>query len=179
MADSVMTAGRVMDRFRARMFDVVAVDSIGIGAGVVDILKSNNIPTVGVNVSETPSSNDSRFNRLRDELWWKARQWFEDRSCGISAGIMPRVVQSLLADIQDIRYDYTPTGKIKIEGKDDMKERLGFSPDIGDALCLTFAAEGRYRRDQRPQQRGNVISNWDRKGRESRWDGSYQEVYVR
>jgi hypothetical protein len=179
MADSVMTAGRVMDRFRARMFDVVAVDSIGIGAGVVDILKANNIPTVGVNVSETPSSNDSRFNRLRDELWWKARQWFEDRSCGISAGIMPRVAQSLVADIQDIRYEYTPTGKIKIEGKDDMKERLGFSPDIGDALCLTFAAEGRYRRDQRPQQRGGVISNWDRKGRDSRWDGSYQEVYVR
>ena len=30
-------------------------------------------------------------------------------------------------------------GQIKIEKKEDMKERLGFSPDIGDALCCTFA----------------------------------------
>ena len=175
MADSIMTAGRVMDRYRSRLFDAIAVDAIGIGAGVADLLKANGIPTVAVNVSESPSLNDSRFSRLRDELWWKLRLWFEERACGISRGIMPRVVQQLIADIQDIRYDYTPAGKIKIESKDDMKERLGFSPDIGDALCLTFAAEPRARK---PIVRKSTVGFGFQPPKPSDY-GKYQEVYVR
>ena len=46
-----------------------------------------------------------------------------------------KLVEELLA----IRYTYTPTGKIKIESKDDLKKRLLKSPDHADALSLTFA----------------------------------------
>jgi len=35
------------------------------------------------------------------------------------------------------------TGKIKIEGKSDIKKRLPRSPDMADALCLTFAVSDR------------------------------------
>ncbi len=30
-------------------------------------------------------------------------------------------------------------GKFQLESKDQIKSRLGFSPDLADALCLTFA----------------------------------------
>ena len=29
--------------------------------------------------------------------------------------------------------------RLKVESKDEMKKRLHYSPDIADALCLTFA----------------------------------------
>lgn len=136
-ADTMSTAGRVIDAYNRRLFNVVAVDAIGIGAGVVDQLKYAGVPTVAVNVAESPAQSE-RFQRLRDELWWAVREFFMSRTCAISQGIRPQIKQQIIADIQDIHYDFTPIGKIKVEDKPTMKKRLGFSPDIGDALCLTF-----------------------------------------
>lgn len=137
--DVVQTVGKVIDRYRTKFFDVVAVDVIGLGAGVYDMLRNAKVPCIPVNVSEAASNEPDRFNRLRDELWWSVRQWFESKACGISPSIKQDDRDALIADIQDIHYKYTPVGKIQIESKDDMKERLHFSPDLGDAFCCTFA----------------------------------------
>lgn len=179
-ADIVQTSARVSDRYTAKLFDAVAVDTIGIGAGVADILRNNNIPTAMVQVSEKPM-DEERFDSQRDELWWKLREWFEDGACSISRAIMPKQVQMLLKDIQDIRFKYTTKNKIRIESKEDMKKRLGYSPDIGDALCLTFTHKirnkaqevSRYRRQQ------VCIGNWMESERRKKYDGHYQEVTVR
>ena len=136
-ADTMATSGRVVDAYNRKLFDVVAVDAIGIGAGVADQLRFAGVPMIAVNVAEA-SAESERFQRLRDELWWKVREFFMSRSCAISQGINPKLRQQIIADIQDIHYDFTPVGKIKVEAKPEMKKRLGFSPDIGDALCLTF-----------------------------------------
>ena len=137
--DLVQSAGKAVSLFDSKMYDCIAIDTIGLGAGVYDMIKNNsrNIPCVPVNVSESPT--DSRFRKLRDELWWRAREWFEDKNCSIEGSIPSEAKNLLLGDIQDIKYKYSPTGQIVIESKDDMKERLGFSPDLGDALCCTFA----------------------------------------
>ena len=87
-----------------------------------------------MNVAET-SSNQDRFHRLRDELWWKAREWFVDKKCALNGH---HLTPKLINEIQAVTYDYKPAGQIIIESKDAMKERLGFSPDLGDAFCLTF-----------------------------------------
>ncbi len=175
--DVVETAGRALDRYNSKLFDAVAVDSIGIGAGVADLLKSNGVPVAMVQVNEK-ARNEERFDSQRDELWWLLREWFEEGSCCISKSLMPQLRQSILKDIQDIRFKYSPSGKIKIESKDDMKKRLGFSPDIGDALCLTFTHKIRMRANEsqgRHQQFG--ASNWDQRDKK-KWDGSYKEVTV-
>jgi hypothetical protein len=135
--DTVQSAGKVIQAYRKGFYDCVAMDVIGIGAGIYDMVNNAKVPCIAVNVSESPS-DDSRFGRLRDELWWKLRQWFEDQGCSISPAIHERNRNALLSDIQDIRFEYNPKGQIKIESKEDMKERLHFSPDIGDALCCTF-----------------------------------------
>ena len=137
--DTVQVAGRLIDRYRAKIYDVVAIDVIGLGAGIFDMVNNAGVPCVAVNVSESPSYAPDRFVRLRDELWWKVREWFQSLACSISQSIDQRERDALCADIQDIHYTYTPIGKIQIESKDDMKERLKFSPDLGDALCCTFA----------------------------------------
>ena len=136
--DTVQTAGKVISMYKSRLFDCVAVDVIGLGAGVYDMVKNARIPCVAVNVSESPGV-DGKFKLLRDEVWWKVREWFQDMGCGISTGIPEQDRNELIADIQDIHYSYSKMGLIKIESKDDMKKRLGFSPDVGDALTCTFA----------------------------------------
>jgi len=136
-ADVVFTAGRVMDLYRQKLFDGVAVDTVGIGAGVADILKARDVPVAMVQVSER-ARDEERFDSQRDELWWSLRDWFEEGACNIPVTLQPASRQAILKDIQDVRFKYTATNKIKIEKKEEMKKRLGYSPDIGDALCLTF-----------------------------------------
>lgn len=137
--DTMQVAGNLIQRYKMKLFDVVAIDVIGLGAGVYDMVNNAGVPCVAVNVSEAPALQPDRFNRLRDELWWRVREWFSDRACSISTEIPRKEMDALIADIQDIRYSYSPVGKIVIESKDDIKERIKMSPDLGDALCCTFA----------------------------------------
>jgi hypothetical protein len=135
--DTTQTAGKIVKHYRNKMFDCVAVDVIGIGAGVYDMINNAKVPCIPVNVGEA-TTDDERFAKLRDELWWKVREWFQIDACSISSAIPERERNALVADLQDIHYEYNLKQQIKIESKDKMKERLGFSPDIGDALCCTF-----------------------------------------
>src|SRR5215472_73375 len=118
--------------------DVICVDVIGLGAGVVDRLRELELPVVGINVAEMPGL-DEQYLRLRDELWFMARKWFEDRACS-----MPED-EDLIADLTSPKFTVTSSGKIKVESKAEMKARGVVSPDLGDAFCLTFAAVGTAR----------------------------------
>ncbi|MEO1398640.1 MAG: hypothetical protein AAFU56_07220, partial [Pseudomonadota bacterium] len=132
---SVMeTSGWVKSEYEAadRKPDYILVDVIGVGAGVVDRLREQNLPAVAINVAESPSTKD-RYSRLRDELWWRAREWFLGKEV-----FMPEDIE-LKAELTAPTYTYQSNGKIKIESKDETKRRLGFSPDKADAFVLTFA----------------------------------------
>jgi hypothetical protein len=114
--------------------DEIMVDVIGLGAGVVDRLRELELPVRGINVAEVPSSK-KQYNRLRDELWWNCREWFEQRECKIPDN------ERLIEELAAVHYK-TPdsVGTIHVEGKDSMKSRGMRSPNLADALVLTFAA---------------------------------------
>ena len=90
---------------------------------------------MAISVSETASLKE-RFGRLRDELFWNAREWFEGRDVKIPDD------DTLIQEITGIRYKYLSTGKLKVESKDEMKRRGQRSPDVADAFVLTFSEQG-------------------------------------
>lgn len=137
-ADTMVIAGRVARQWRETPADrrpaSINVDVIGIGAGVHDRLRELGLPSVGINVGETQSLDDpERFLRLRDELWFRAREWFQQRDCVIPHDAL------LIGELSAPSYRLTSSGKIKVESKDEMKERGLRSPNAADAFCLTFA----------------------------------------
>jgi len=111
----------------------ILVDVIGLGAGVVDRLGELGLPVRGVNVGEAAAISD-RFMRLRDELWFRARDWLAGGS-----SVLPQDDQALIAELSAPKYRIESTGKVKVEAKDEMKKRGHRSPDLADAFCLTFA----------------------------------------
>lgn len=136
--DLMETCGKVVKAWKENLFDAVYADVIGLGAGVVDRLKELGVPVVGVNVAESPAFDQTgRFVRLRDQLWWGVREWFQGLGCRIEPGVGFR--EDLAAQLTTIRYGLTSDGKLKIEGKDEMKKRGLVSPNLADALCMTFA----------------------------------------
>ena len=115
--------------------DAIMVDVIGIGAGVVDRGKEIGLPVVGINVAESASA-DERYARLRDELWFEGREWLERRDCKLAAD------DALVGELTTAKYSILSNGKIKVEGKDEMKKRGVASPNRADAWLLTFARVG-------------------------------------
>ena len=112
----------------------VLIDSIGLGAGVVDRLIEKGVDVRGINVSESPSVGSEYFN-LRSELWWRCRDWFERRDCLIPND--ERLIEELVTVQQDYNSD-----KLKVESKEKPRRNLdrGSSPDAADAFVLTFAS---------------------------------------
>jgi hypothetical protein len=136
LPDLMQIAGTVYQEYVAaeEKPDDICVDVIGFGAGVVDRLREMGLPVTGINVAESPSVDGAKYMRLRDELWFKARGWFEGRDVKMPAD------EALIGELTGVKYHITSSGKLQVEGKDEMKKRGLRSPDLADAFNLTFAA---------------------------------------
>jgi hypothetical protein len=88
---------------------------------------------------------DSHFHDKRTEIWFGTKNWIEQ------GGRLPNVLE-LKSDLTGPTYEYTHAGKVRLESKDKMKERGLLSPDMGDAMALTFAMPVHaFIRDQRQE----------------------------
>ena len=112
----------------------IMVDSIGLGAGVVDRLRELDLPVRGINVAESPSMR-GQYTNLRAELWFRMKEWLEARDCKIPKD------EALFSELVSPRYFFSSTGKLQVESKQEMKKRGLPSPDRADAVILTLASE--------------------------------------
>jgi hypothetical protein len=141
--DTVQLTGRVIEvirEFRALGVQTsgLFVDGTGIGGGVVDQLRHLGYDVTEVQFGSRPI--DSKTYRFRsDELWGRLRD-------GIKAGLcLPDLNTSegtlLQRQLTQREFAYTLRGHLSLESKDDMESRGVESPDIADALALTYAQE--------------------------------------
>lgn len=115
--------------------DKVFVDVIGIGAGVVDRLHELGFTEVVVPViASARALRPEKFANKKAEMWDGMREWFENEPVQIPDS------DELQADIVAPQADYQSNGQVlRIESKDDLEKRDVRSPDLGDALAMTFA----------------------------------------
>jgi len=159
--DTMQTAGLIKAEWDATPIEqrpaVINVDVIGIGAGVVDRLKELNLPVYGINVAETEAINSDsprnekgepmrQYARMRDELWFKCRDWLEAKDCKILDD------EETIAELSTPTYSILSNGLLKVEGKDEMKKRGVKSPNRADAWNLTFADTAAAAKKMQPIQ---------------------------
>jgi hypothetical protein len=137
----------------------------GWGGDTVARLKDNGIPVTGFNganasLAKTKDRQLAFYNK-RAEAWWRMREELDPSQGGGSVVALPPDA-SIKADLAAPRWELTARG-IKIEDKDEIRKRLGRSPDEGDAIvmCLSegaraVAAELRRSRDGTRPERANV-----------------------
>lgn len=78
------------------------------------------------------------FVNKRAEAWWKFREALDpDQPQGSPIALPPDPI--LAADLSAPLFEVVPRG-LKIEDKDDISERLGRSPDRGDAVVMAWSA---------------------------------------
>lgn len=113
--------------------DAVFIDS-GAGSGVIDRLRQ-----LGNSVIEVPfgssalNSGVNGYSNRRAEMWDTLRKWLTE------GGAIPNDYE-LTKELSAPTFSYDGKSRLKLESKETIKERVGFSPDRADALALTFAA---------------------------------------
>jgi len=135
--DTMQAAGEVMSVGRKYGANLVRVDEIGIGAGVVDRLNElGEFEVVGVNVSRR-AADPEHFANYRAEIFDGLRKRFHEEQIHIPDNA------ELISQLASIRYSFTSSGQLRIEEKRDLRSRGEKSPDMADALALAFASSTR------------------------------------
>lgn len=129
-ADLMQLAGIVaqaIDKFHP---DAVMIDETGLGAGLVDRLRQAGHRVFGINFGA--KAPDLGYTNMRVFMWDKLKDWLQ------SGGVLPNL-PIIKADLSSPTYSFDSSNRMKLESKADIKKRLGRSPDLGDAIALTFA----------------------------------------
>ncbi len=130
--------GQAIADFQA---DAVFIDA-GNGAGVIDKLRQMGHEVTEVHFGGRASK--PRYVNKRAEMWFEMREWL---ALGAAIPRNTALMQDLAAPI----YTFDNQDRVALEAKDDIKKRGLPSPDLGDALALTFAFPVAKERDLRRQ----------------------------
>jgi hypothetical protein len=133
--DLMSVVGTTIDLIKTERIlpEDVYVDDVGIGGGVTDRLREQGYNVKAVKEGEK-ASDPKEYANMKAELyagkdglanWLKRAGRLEPHEGWV--------------ELTRIRYKKDSSGRTKIESKDDMRKRGEESPDVADALMLTFA----------------------------------------
>lgn len=132
--DLMDVAGRLVRLIDRHGPDAVFIDSTGLGAGVYDRLRELGYKNVHSVNFGSKALDDQRYANRRAEMWGTMQVWFSD-AVGADIPDSDEWQASLCAP--GCRFD--SSSRLLLEKKEDIRQRVGFSPGAGDALALTFA----------------------------------------
>jgi len=134
--DPIETGSKAIDWYNSNLnISHANVDATGVGAGVAPHMQRADKIASSIKVASKPTitTEIGEFRILRDELWWRVREWLRTDS-----GAMLPPDEELIEELTCPTYN-TDSGKIEIMKKPDMKAILKRSSNKSDALCMTFA----------------------------------------
>jgi phage terminase large subunit len=161
--DTTRTAEKFAAYAEAQNVTSIKYDTIGVGRGVASTMRRLAIESIPVDVGKSPTravmpnGRKARdlFRNLKAELWWilrsklnKTHDHFLWLSTDGEQGAEYPLDELLLLPLDDAQlikelsipgYKTLETGKIQIEGKDELRRRGVSSPDRADALVLAMA----------------------------------------
>jgi len=149
------TAGVIANE--AQHYEAVFIDTIGEGAGVYSMLFSQEVPNVvafknshGAKSLKDSATNAVSFLNMRAYTFWELRDWLNP---AFNQDAMLPYDDQLKEELASVQYITRPDGRIQIEPKEKIKERLGVSPDKSDALAQTFAPAWYYQVDKNKKEK--------------------------
>lgn len=129
-ADSDETAGRLAQAKRKWDQNASFIDaSGGWGWGVIDAYRRLGHDCIPVEFAG--KATDPQYYNKRTEMWFEMALWIK------GGGSLPDIPE-LVAELTEPTYTFKGD-RMLLEPKEQIKERLGRSPDYADALALTFA----------------------------------------
>ncbi len=156
VAGKILEQIREAEQIRQRLGETrrvrVKIDSLGVGQGAWGFLHNwgleqvHDAEIVEVKVSES-ANDDKKYANKRAEMWWAGREMIRPRPADPERGMLarPPIVRLDLeanrraaSQLNAPKYGNDSQGRIRIEKKEEVKKRLGGSPDRGEAILLAL-----------------------------------------
>jgi hypothetical protein len=165
--DGTTGAGLVARKWEDWRADACFIDDTGgFGSSWIDNLRRLGHEPVGIGFSSRAS--ERRYENKRTEMYFEAVHWIQ------KGGALPPgpASQELIAALSRTTYSFRGD-RLLLEPKEQVKARLGYSPDDADAFVLTFAQPVTTRRRwffdrteeamaiMERRRRGGLLSNYD------------------
>ena len=134
--DNMALASRVANYIREWRPKAVFVDA-GRGEGVISRLHQMGHGDLVFPVNFGGKTYSSLYNRKKDEIWCKTKNWFND-------SVHPPSIPDdgdLIRDLSAPQFMVNDRGFIQIESKLQLRKRGYASTDSGDAVALTFGED--------------------------------------
>jgi len=133
--DTMETAGRVKGILDAngKKAAKAVIDVIGLGSGVIDRLREQGYRKImafhaQMKTERLDKAGELGFADLRSAAWWYMREQLQDGLVALPNNDL------LMGDLVTPKWKVLSSGKIKVEGKDDIRKRLERSTDYADAV---------------------------------------------
>ena len=133
--DLMAFSGIIFNEAKQKQINQIYLDRVGVGSGIFSRMNEvnrvdfqNKFRLTGVNAGE-PVKSKEFFNK-RAEMFWRVREWIK------SGGKLSK--DQAWYELATIRYKTDSAGGIQIMSKIEMRKRKIASPDVADALALTF-----------------------------------------
>lgn len=164
--NTMQIVAHIMKIIREEKPAKVFIDVGGLGVGIIDRLLE--LPgtagiVVPINFGEAALEPD-RYTNRKAEMAWLLKDWLEDPG-GANIPDTDEVQADFLASAAD---DPDSNNRRRLKDKKWVRKNAGFSPDIFDACCLTFAMPvgasfaglGKSTVDFDPLEYGNTGDVW-------------------
>ena len=133
----VRKAEQLQIKYKIPLSNVIA-DEDGVGGGVVDSLKCKGFVNNSRPIKE--KGKETNFANLKSQCYFRLAEYVNSSKIFVSCNEQTK--QTLLEELEVIRRkDADKDGKVAVEGKDRVKELIGRSPDISDALMMRMYFE--------------------------------------
>jgi hypothetical protein len=134
--DLMVLADQVAMRLNEDKPDALIVLATGLGWGVVDRLRQMGFGEIIIAVDEGTDALDGKFANRRAEMWFNGAEWVKLRGQLLKD-------PELHADLQAMGYRYRfykGATRVLLDPAEEVRSRLGRSPDKGTSFVGTFAA---------------------------------------
>lgn len=140
--DVMHVTGVVVGLLQAHTDARAVIDLIGVGAGVYDRareaegwkIKERVIPFNASEKTEmTDRSGELGFANMRSAAWWNIRESLQYDEIDLPPD------DELTGELVAPKWKVQSGGKIQVEGKDDIKKRIGRSTNYADTVIQVFA----------------------------------------
>lgn len=128
--DTMQLAAKVVEIASDTSPDAVFIDGGGVGGGVIDRCRQLGLDVIEINFGAKATLPG--YANMRAQMWARMRDALKDGVC------LPHS-EDLRTDLTSLEYGYNSKNDLQLESKEDAKKRGLASPDLADALALTYA----------------------------------------
>ncbi len=158
------TVGRILAHARHNGSNMIGIDKVGVGAGVLsrvqEVLENDrDIEVVGFD-GRIKAQDPETYANYKAEAWFNASKKFIERRCDIPND------EILISQLSGVTYHFKSNEKIAIDSKEELKKKIRHSPDRADcyimALDILDKAEPVKKRDayDTREEKGSYTYSW-------------------